>query len=106
MIFMEFKDVNVCDLLNDNDSSVGALSKMHKFVKEMLLGGRKLPLQCPVLENTKLAFDMINMDPNNFFFLPVVKFKLVILYAINNVPGALKMNITGQIVNAKKTTGI
>lgn len=99
-LLMEFKDVDVCGLLNG--SSVRMFSRAVLMFKDLLASKGEIPKKCPILKGTKIAFDMVNFDTKTFPFIPVMSFKLVILGSLNDIPNSLVLNVTGQVVNNRR----
>lgn len=101
---MEVKDLNLCKLMED--SSFGGFSRIVLMLKDALVRTGELPKKCPVLKGTKFDFDMMNMDPQNFPFLPEMNFKFVQFYTLDSIPKAFVVNITGQVVNRRRSKTI
>lgn len=91
--------MNMCEFIEG--TSFGSFARIALMFKDALLSGGELPKKCPVLEGTKFEFDMLNLDPRNFPFLPEMSFKLVQSYTVNSIPNALVVNVTGQVVNRR-----
>lgn len=69
----------------------------------MLASKGNLPKKCPILQGTETVFNMLNMDPNWFPYLPEMNFKLDILFSINRIPDNYIIVTTGQIINLRRS---
>lgn len=96
---VDLRDIDACKAISD--TSMGAMSRIVKAFKQILLEKGDLP-KCPMLKNTRLLFNMVRMDYSSFPYLPEMDFKVVIIMSLNNVPSSYHINVTGAIVNRKK----
>lgn len=63
-LLMTFKDVDFCGLVSK--SSLSLFSRGMLMLRDVLAFKGELPKKCPILEGTKLSFDMVNFDPKDF----------------------------------------
>lgn len=103
MPIVELKDVNLCKLLSTDDSS--GFSRLAAILKDVFASKGNLPKKCPVLDGTKLAFQMLNLDPNSFPFLPEMEFQVDMLLNANSIPNVIITSFTGQIINLRRSAG-
>lgn len=107
---IDLQRINVCDILTD---SIEGNSRIIPMFKDMVAAGGKMPEKCPILENTKLAFKMLNMDPHTvpymlhmdpkvFPHLPEMIFKLALIFSANNSPNTLAINVTAEVLSRRK----
>lgn len=97
-LWADVKDMDLCRLLTESSG----FSRIALMFKEILAAKGDLPEKCPILQGTRVAFNMLNVDPNSFPFLPEMTFKLVLLYNVNDFPNGFNINVTGQVANRRR----
>lgn len=96
---LHFSDVDVCDMINTGKTSAPII----RVIRDAIDSGGNIPKKCPIANGYKFEFHDLNVDPKFFPFLPEMKFLIVLNFALNDVPRNYVMNITGEIVNRRKT---
>lgn len=99
ILLMDLKNINLCSLFTD--SLLNGASPIVPIFRDLIAVGGKIPEKCPIMKNTQLVYNMLNMDPTVFPYLPEMKYKLVFLFAANNIPNSLVINVTGVVVHEK-----
>lgn len=80
-LLMEQRDVNFCKLITD---SFGFSRFITIFLNSLGASG-ELPKKCPILAGTRANYNMVNVDPASFPFLPEITFKFVIVLDFDSV---------------------
>ncbi|KAL5279862.1 hypothetical protein ACFFRR_004090 [Megaselia abdita] len=98
---MTVNDINLCEIFsNTNGFKIPILN----IFKDMVVTtGGNPPKQCPILKN--IQYDMIGMtmDENSFPYLPITNFQLFYSFSINHFHQALTVNVSGEIVNRRRS---
>ncbi|KAL5280399.1 hypothetical protein ACFFRR_004405 [Megaselia abdita] len=100
-LLMDLKNIDFCECLKD--SSKSGTSRIVKMFMDMAAAGGKLPEKCPIIENSKVLFNKLNIDAGSFPFLPEMGFRLVLLFTLNGDANAFSVDLTGEVVNLRKT---
>lgn len=103
-LLIGLKDVDFCRVIAEQESSfILKLPRIISIFKDTLAASGNLPRKCPILEHRSLAFNMANLNPKALPYLPEMRFTFIVDVNLNNVKKAVSLNITGQVVDLKKS---